>query len=37
MKQEEQTDIAAKIAESEKTLNESDNEQVCILMMLECI
>lgn len=28
MKQEEQTDVAARIAESEKTLNEFDNEQV---------
>lgn len=30
MKQEEQTDVAARIAESEKSLNESDNEQVRI-------
>ena len=36
MKQDEQTDVAARIAESEKTLNEFDNERVWILMMLEC-
>lgn len=35
MKQEEQTDVAARIAESEKSLNEFDNGQVCILVVLE--